>query len=184
MKGNRMRFDYVNIIDIESTCWSERDPSNTSEIIEVGIAQISVKSAVVTKSESFLVTPTFSKVSEFCTSLTTLTQELVDSKGYHFIDAIAQLEKKFDISKFPWLSWGDYDRKMFKVNCDLYGIADPFAKVPHFNLKTLFSLKYKLGHSCGMDEALKIAGLELDGTHHRGIDDALNIAKLYFKVLG
>jgi len=31
----------------------------------------------------------------------------------------------------------------------------------------------------GMDQALKKFGITLEGTHHRGIDDAFNIAKIY-----
>jgi inhibitor of KinA sporulation pathway (predicted exonuclease) len=35
-----------------------------------------------------------------------------------------------------------------------------------------------------MKEALKLAEIELEGTHHRGIDDARNIAKLLPYILG
>ena len=35
-----------------------------------------------------------------------------------------------------------------------------------------------------MAQALKLAGLELDGTHHRGIDDARNIARLLPFIVG
>jgi len=35
-----------------------------------------------------------------------------------------------------------------------------------------------------MARALEIAGLPLDGTHHRGIDDARNMAKLMPYILG
>jgi 3'-5' exoribonuclease 1 len=35
-----------------------------------------------------------------------------------------------------------------------------------------------------MSEALKLAGIELLGTHHRGIDDARNIARLMPYILG
>lgn len=37
--------------------------------------------------------------------------------------------------------------------------------------------------SCGMARALEIAGLPLEGTHHRGADDARNIARLAALVL-
>ena len=35
-----------------------------------------------------------------------------------------------------------------------------------------------------MAQALKLVGIELQGTHHRGIDDAKNIAKLLPYILG
>tara|TARA_B110000211_G_C14076989_1_gene552569 strand:+ start:193 stop:360 length:168 start_codon:yes stop_codon:yes gene_type:complete len=33
----------------------------------------------------------------------------------------------------------------------------------------------------GMGRALKAEGFRLDGTHHRGIDDARNIVKIFLK---
>jgi inhibitor of KinA sporulation pathway (predicted exonuclease) len=35
-----------------------------------------------------------------------------------------------------------------------------------------------------MAEALKMAGITLEGTHHRGIDDTRNIVKLMPYILG
>jgi inhibitor of KinA sporulation pathway (predicted exonuclease) len=31
---------------------------------------------------------------------------------------------------------------------------------------------------CGMKRALELMGIPLDGQHHRGVDDARNIAKI------
>ena len=36
---------------------------------------------------------------------------------------------------------------------------------------------------CGMTAALDLLGLPLAGTHHRGIDDARNIARIVQKTL-
>jgi inhibitor of KinA sporulation pathway (predicted exonuclease) len=40
----------------------------------------------------------------------------------------------------------------------------------------LFALGRGLTDEVGMDEALRLAGLPLEGTRHRGVDDAWNIA--------
>jgi inhibitor of KinA sporulation pathway (predicted exonuclease) len=45
------------------------------------------------------------------------------------------------------------------------------------NIKRAFA-KYHGCKPCGMDKAMRHAGLKLEGTHHRGIDDARNIARL------
>lgn len=47
----------------------------------------------------------------------------------------------------------------------------------HINLKEEFASVMRV-KPCGMSTALKIANLPLVGTHHRGIDDARNIARL------
>jgi inhibitor of KinA sporulation pathway (predicted exonuclease) len=51
------------------------------------------------------------------------------------------------------------------------------------NVKSLFALAYGLDTEIGMAEALKVAGLDLQGVHHRGSDDAENIAQLLVLLL-
>jgi len=41
----------------------------------------------------------------------------------------------------------------------------------------------KLDKPIGMKAALSYEGIELDGTHHRGIDDARNITKIFLENL-
>ncbi|MGL5878057.1 MAG: 3'-5' exonuclease, partial [Xenococcaceae cyanobacterium] len=54
----------------------------------------------------------------------------------------------------------------------------------HLNLKQLFSENQNLPKKYGMAQALDLVGIKLVGTHHRGIDDARNIAKLLPYILG
>ena len=48
----------------------------------------------------------------------------------------------------------------------------------HMNLKLAFSDRLGVNKKFGMAGAIEQVGLELEGTHHRGIDDARNIARL------
>jgi len=50
-------------------------------------------------------------------------------------------------------------------------------------VKALFALRHKLTRPVGMAQALKELGLPLEGTHHRGIDDARNIAHILHRLL-
>jgi inhibitor of KinA sporulation pathway (predicted exonuclease) len=52
------------------------------------------------------------------------------------------------------------------------------------NLKKRFSATLGEATRYGMSSALERVGLPLTGTHHRGIDDARNIAKLLPYLLG
>ena len=54
----------------------------------------------------------------------------------------------------------------------------------HLNLKKQFSAALGEERLYGMDGALCRVGLPLLGTHHRGIDDARNIARLLPWCLG
>ena len=62
-------------------------------------------------------------------------------------------------------------------------VAYPIAS-EHINLKRLFSSQQNLNRRYGMAQALNLVGIELQGTHHRGIDDARNIAQLLPYILG
>ena len=78
---------------------------------------------------------------------------------------------------------GDYDRKQFIRECRSSGISYPFGD-NHLNLKLRFSEQQSLRRRYGMASALRKAGVPLVGTHHRGIDDARNIARLLPFIVG
>ncbi len=48
----------------------------------------------------------------------------------------------------------------------------------------MFSRSQGLKKKQGMAEALKLCGLKLEGAHHRGIDDARNIARMLPWIVG
>jgi inhibitor of KinA sporulation pathway (predicted exonuclease) len=48
----------------------------------------------------------------------------------------------------------------------------------HHSLKHEFATIHGI-KPCGMEKALGMLGMSLDGTHHRGIADARNIAKIF-----
>lgn len=172
------------IIDVESTCWEppEVQPANEiSEIIEIGIAVVDIDTLKITQNDSIIIRPQKSKVSKFCTKLTTLTQDYVD-QGTTFQAAMALLIKNYDSQNRLFVSWGDYDRKMFERNSKDYGVKYPFGP-RHMNLKNSFAVLHGLNRELGLDGALDHLGLKLEGTHHRGVDDAKNIANIFIHTL-
>lgn len=177
------RLDILLVVDIEATCWENNPPEGeVNEIIEVGIVSIDMVKHVVERKEGILVKPQFSKVSPFCTQLTTLTQEQVDTEGVSFTEACHKLRKKYDSRNVAWASWGDYDRKQFERNAQLYKTQYPFSN-SHLNIKTMFSIFGGFTYELGMREALTHCGLTLEGTHHRGVDDAYNISRILLEIL-
>ncbi|MEO0595817.1 MAG: 3'-5' exonuclease, partial [Chloroflexota bacterium] len=122
-----------------------------------------------------LIQPTESKLSDFCTELTGITQTMLDEEGVSFDDACAELVGDYDAKSRLWVSWGNYDRRMFQQQCERRGVEYPFAD-QHCNLKNLFANIY--GNRLGMKAALDKIKLPLKGRHHRGVDDAVNIASI------
>jgi inhibitor of KinA sporulation pathway (predicted exonuclease) len=176
------KLDQILVVDIESTCWQNTPPpGQESEIIEIGICLFDVASAQRLEKDSILVKPDRSQVSEFCTQLTTLTQAQVD-RGISFAAACSILKKKYLSKERVWTSYGDYDRRQFERQCESFQIGYPFGTT-HLNVKSLFAIIHALPQEVGMDRALEFLNLPLEGTHHRGGDDAWNIAGILSKLL-
>lgn len=169
--------DTVLIVDIESTCWKKHKnpPGEQSEIIEIGICSLHIASGEIKDKKSIFIKPTESTVSPFCTKLTTITPEMLDEQGISFEDACQQVQSDYQTHNRLWISWGNYDRKMFQKQCERRGVDYPFSD-NHCNLKNMFANMYTT--RIGMAAALKKIGLELEGTQHRGDDDAYNIARI------
>ena len=177
------RYDQILVVDIEATCWEGKTPPDQStDIIEIGLAALDLASREIVHKRSILVRPERSAVSPFCVELTTLTQELLDAQGVSFKEACAILRREYDAPSRLWASWGDYDRRQFERECREKGVGYPFGST-HLNVKSLFSLLYGWTREVGMAGALDACGLALEGTHHRGVDDAYNIARVLAKLL-
>ena len=176
------KLEQILVIDIESTCWQGNPPSGQeSEIIEIGICTLDIASGERGEKRSILVKPERSKVSDFCTQLTTLTQEQVD-KGVDFANACSILRNKYASKDKVWASYGDYDRRQFEKQCQARKVSYPFG-TSHINVKTLFAVIHAFPEEIGMAEALELLGIPLEGIHHRGIDDAWNIAAILSELL-
>lgn len=179
------KLDKLLVVDIESTCWQGNPPpGQNNEIIEIGITVVFMGDLSIEKSAHMMVQPRNSKVSEFCTSLTTLTQEMVD-EGIPFEDACKRLRREYKSQERTWASWGDYDRRQFERQCgrkEFSAAKYPFG-VTHLNLKNLFAVALGLDREVGMEKALEMLNLDLEGTHHRAVDDALNIARIACEIL-
>ncbi|NNH75139.1 exonuclease domain-containing protein [Nocardia uniformis] len=167
----------LNVVDVEATCWEgPNPPGQPSEIIEIGLCVLDLRSLERVDKHNILVRPDRSTVSEFCTRLTTLTPEQV-AGGIGFAEACALLRERFHADARPWASWGDYDRKQFERQCAATAVRYPFGS-RHTNAKRAFSAARGTQRRYGMAEALRLTGIPLVGTHHRGVDDAWNIAAL------
>jgi len=178
-----MKYNIINVIDIECTCWNKSKPqTNISEIIEIGISEFEVATGNIISSHGIYITPKNSKVSEYCYNLTGITQELLDKDAISFEKACDILQKQYQSKQRVWASYGHYDLRMFEDQCYRENINYPFGG-KWINVKTLFALKCKLSKEVGMADALKIKNIQLEGRHHSGKDDSYNIAKLLKEIL-
>jgi inhibitor of KinA sporulation pathway (predicted exonuclease) len=171
---------YYLIIDLEATCTDDKSlPSDEMEIIEIGAVMLNSKTwEIESEFQQFVKPIRHPLLTEFCHKLTTITQADVD-KAPKFPEAMIHLTdwmKEYPRNTF--CSWGNYDKKQFQQDCNYHQIDYPFG-ASHVNIKEKFSEFLGVSRGYGMAKALEYLGLELKGTHHRGIDDAHNIAKIF-----
>ncbi|GAB4520349.1 MAG: 3'-5' exonuclease [Anaerolineae bacterium] len=169
-------YNSVVVVDVEATCWKQQPPPGEQhEIIEIGVCLFNLDTREASDKRSILVKPARSTVSAFCTELTSLTQELVDT-GISFAEACTLLETDYHTQTRLWVSWGEYDLKMFETQCASFGVLYPFGS-RYVNLKWLFARKINK-KQMGLQRALSWLQIAPEGTAHRGHDDAWNTAQI------
>jgi inhibitor of KinA sporulation pathway (predicted exonuclease) len=178
------------VIDLEATCSRDESvPRAQMEIIEIGAVMVAEDSLeALAEWQSFVRPRIHPTLTDFCRSLTSITQAQVDAAP-SFPVAMKGLTAWIDsfshrgFTEIVFASWGDYDRLQFQQDCSQHAIPYPLPSV-HFNIKRGFARALGLRRKFGMAAALEHLGLPLEGSHHRGIDDARNIAKLLPYALG
>lgn len=170
---------YYLIVDLEATCADDNSiPRRRMEMIEIGAVLLNSQTLQIESEYQTFVKPILNPVlTEFCKSLTSISQQDIEEAPL-FPAALKDFQSWFyPCGSYRFCSWGDYDRHQFVQDCQLHGVGYPFPG-DHLNLKKAFSIKINSIKKFGMAGALAKLGLELEGVHHRGIDDARNIARI------
>ena len=177
------------IFDLEATCYDDSRKDEVkpygfvNEIIEIGAVKLDDTGKEIDRFSKFAQPKDFPVLSNFCKELTTITQEDIDN-AYMIKFVLDEFISWCDDSIL--ISWGHYDKKqlIYDLKNNSVNYYDDFFD-NHHSLKHLHAewnnLKKKRG--IGMGGALRMEGLTLEGTHHRGIDDAINIAKIFRKYI-
>lgn len=174
------------VLDVEATCSQEGNsvivPRGEGEIIEIGALVVSPELVVLSEFSQFVRPVRHSQLSEFCTELTTITQRDVDgAQPFPVVARALALWAQWSEVTW-WGSWGYYDRDQFTRDAQHHTVPDPLPQ-PHVNIKEAFADRQHR-QSMGLGRAVRRAGLDFEGTAHRGIDDARNIVRLLPFVLG
>jgi inhibitor of KinA sporulation pathway (predicted exonuclease) len=180
MSQNKDRSFYYLVVDLEATCSEDGAvPRSFMEIIEIGAVMVNHSTWQIDSEFQQFVKPVRNPyLTEFCTQLTSIKQEDVE-KAPTFPEAMINFQNW--LNKFPnhvFCSWGEYDRKQFIQDCEFHKVLYPFSS-EHININKLFSEYLGVSKGYGMAGALLKLGMTLKGTHHRGIDDARNIASIF-----
>lgn len=181
---NLLTTRYVAVVDLEATCYGPGDPQDLpNEVLEVGWALLDTQNMAVVERQQWYVKPTVSHVTPFCTELTGISAETVKN-GLSYSELVHVLEKHH--AEHPlgpvrtWVSYGEADPNYFNRQSQAEGVLRPWADHNYFNMKQLAGLFFGFStkKNPGLKKAMGLAGLEMEGQHHSGTDDAFNTAKL------
>ena len=179
----KTKFDTLLIVDLEFTCWESplaKPPGETSEIMEIGLCIFDTQSWQPVDKGQIIVKPIQSTVSKYCSQLTGWTQNNLDTLGISFSAACTRLTSEYNTKKYPWASWGAFDRLAFERECRHKDVKYPFT-ASHLDLKTLFAIHFGLTRGISLCDALQMLKLPVQGRLHSGIYDAWNASKILEK---
>jgi 3'-5' exoribonuclease 1 len=175
--------DFYIIADLEATCWEDDKRPERMETIEIGAVKVQAAGFKPLDEFCEFIRPVAdTQLSAFCSGLTSISQTEID-KALDFKTVFPKFLDWIGPGRMRFCSWGAYDLRQFRIDCDRHRMPFPADLDRHINLRRLFAEQRGI-KPVTMKEALKMANIPLEGTHHRGIDDARNIVKLAKELLG
>ncbi len=172
------QFGTVVVVSVRTTCWEkgERPEDEEHEIIEIGTCLLDIPTLSIFRKESFLMRPQRSKVSAFCTQLTTLTQELLDSQGIAF-SQVCLMFRHMKMDKYTWASFGADHRLLIERECLVRQAPYPLNAL-HLDVRLLTTFHLQLVQEPSMARTLELLGLpRQEGARHAD-DAAWNTARV------
>ncbi|MFH4978832.1 hypothetical protein AB6A40_005541 [Gnathostoma spinigerum] len=186
-------YDYFIVMDFECTC--EEDVTDYDhEIIEFPAVLIDIRRrAVIDTFRSFVRPHSNEVLSEFCSKLTGITQDMVNTAP-PFKDVLDRFRAWMashglgrEGGRYAFVTDGPWDiAKFFQMQC----IKSNSGVIPHdfrfyINIRKAFINKYKGQRlqRINLNGMLKDLGMKFEGREHSGIDDAKNIARIVIKML-
>ena len=174
----------VIVFDTECTCSEDQTsfPNETTEIIEIGFCLYDIVTKEITDKTSIIVKPDVTKITEFCTNLTGITQEKVDKEGISLKDASEILITQWKSHRRTIACYGR-DVGFINSECTKKGITTPFWQDKGFDVHTLLKLKTGKKKNTNLKSSLEFYGLTFEGREHSADSDAYNTARLLRELL-
>jgi ERI1 exoribonuclease 3 len=184
---------FLCVLDFEATCWNNNEVSKQDmEVIEFPsvlykVEKHSCKHEFISEFSKYVRPTIHPLLSPFCTELTGITQEQVDSADP--IEIVYQQHIDWLTAHVPadaeilFATCGDWDFKIqFPQELKRKGLSKHAHYKQFINVKTEIENMYG-GKVGGMVAILNKLKLPLIGRHHSGIDDTRNIATIVLTLL-
>ncbi|XP_053413717.1 ERI1 exoribonuclease 2 isoform X2 [Nycticebus coucang] len=201
---SKQLFDYLIVIDFESTCWNDGKCHRTQEIIEFPAVLLNTSTGDIESEFHAYVQPQEHPVlSEFCMELTGIKQAQVDegaplkiclSQFCKWIHKIEQQKKivfaaevsepsTSEVKLCAFVTWSDWDLGVcLEYECKRKQLLKPVFLNSWIDLRAIYKLFYRRKPK-GLSGALQEVGIEFSGREHSGLDDSRNTALLAWKMI-
>ncbi|NTZ96978.1 exonuclease domain-containing protein [Pseudomonas koreensis] len=186
-------YRYLYCVDLEATCddvGASESPRplavipDQMETIEIGLVVIDLETLEVVDDFQRFVRPRINPVlTDFSKALTSIQQADVDGASTY---AEVGQELRAFIARYPdaaWASWGDYDARQLERDAGFAACPSLLSGLQHFNVRKWHKGLYD-DQPKSLKQTVESLGLVWQGTYHRGIDDARNVASIIKEMLG
>ncbi|CAE1319983.1 ERI2 [Acanthosepion pharaonis] len=192
-------FQYIIVLDFESTCWHDTKLI-PQEIIEFPAVLMNTSNGKIESEFHYYVQPQEKPVlSDFCCELTGISQKQVDDGiPLHlclklFTQWLEKLYKEKNIQYFSapeqnfnlctFVTWSDWDLNLcLKNECRRKQLRKPPELNQWVDLRATYKKFYDRKPD-GLNGALKDLGIVFQGREHSGVDDARNTACLAWRMI-
>ncbi|XP_032806677.1 3'-5' exoribonuclease 1 isoform X2 [Petromyzon marinus] len=179
-------FNYICVIDFEATCQEHNPRDFPHEIIEFPVVLLNTSTLQIEDTFQEYVKPFLNPtLSNFCTSLTGITQETVDAADYfpEVIDRVVNWMRQKGLGTtytYAILTDGSWDMARFlNIQCQLSQLPYPRFAKKWINVRKTFCYFFKLSREkTKLSHMLECLELQPEGRAHSGLDDSRNIARV------
>ncbi|XP_068952177.1 ERI1 exoribonuclease 2 [Petaurus breviceps papuanus] len=201
---SKQLFDYLIIIDFESTCWNDGKRHYSQEIIEFPAVLLNTLTGEIESEFQTYVQPEEHPIlSKFCVELTGIRQAQVDegvplkiclSQFCKWIQVIQQQKKitfassvtnnsASEVKLCAFVTWSDWDLGVcLEYECRRKQLRKPVFLNSWVDLRATYKLFYRRKPK-GLSGALQELGIEFSGREHSGLDDSRNTAYLAWHMI-
>lgn len=172
------------IFDIEATCEDDAiDPDYEMETIEIGGVKVR-DGKIIDTFQTFVKPKLVYELTDYCTNLTGITYADLEDAPYFEEAIIMFFEFIYGSSIY---SAGNFDRNMFlkelkgKGSLYIHELVADVVRYSHRDLKKHYTMIMSKPRA-GMYSMAKELGIPMEGSHHRALDDALNLTMIYLEI--
>ncbi|PNJ14696.1 ERI1 exoribonuclease 2 isoform X3 [Pongo pygmaeus] len=203
-RKSKQLFDYLIVIDFESTCWNDGKHHHSQEIIEFPAVLLNTSTGQIESEFQAYVQPQEHPIlSEFCMELTGIKQAQVDegvplkiclSQFCKWIHKIQQQKNIIfatgvsepstsEVKLCAFVTWSDWDLGVcLEYECKRKQLLKPVFLNSWIDLRATYKLFYRRKPK-GLSGALQEVGIEFSGREHSGLDDSRNTSLLAWKMI-